>query len=111
MDGCPDPDCRRGMLCDDSRTNKELFQYYQTLIRIRHTYPALTEGEIVKQYVKDDSGLIYMERVLDEQRIVLIFHTQKGNVALQELQGMKNLVNGREFAGSLGGYEAAVLVK
>ncbi len=111
MDGGPDPDCRRGMLWDESRQNKELFQYYQTLIRIRHTYPALTEGEIVKQYVKDGSGLIYMERVLDEQRIVLIFHTQKGNVELQALQGMKNLVNGREFAGSLGGYEAAVLVK
>ena len=111
LEGGSDPDCRRGMLWDESRQNKELFQYYQTLIRIRHTYPALTEGEIVKQYVKDDSGLIYMERVLDEQRIVLIFHTQKGNVELQALQGMKNLVNGREFAGSLGGYEAAVLVK
>ncbi|MFG6323628.1 MAG: glycoside hydrolase family 13 protein [Lachnospiraceae bacterium] len=111
MDGGPDPDCRRGMLWDESRQNKDLFQHYQTLIRIRHTYPALTEGEIVKQYVKDDSGLIYMERLLDEQRIVLIFHTQEGHVELQAPKGMKNLVSGREFTGSLGDYETAVLVK
>ncbi|MDE7274043.1 MAG: glycoside hydrolase family 13 protein [Lachnospiraceae bacterium] len=111
MDGGADPDCRRGMLWDEDRQNKELFRYYQTLIQIRHAYPALTGGRISRQYVNDDRGLIYMERKLQEQRIVLIFHTQKGNVDLQALKGMKDLVNGRDFAGSLDDYEAVVLVE
>lgn len=109
MDGGKDPDCRRGMLWDEGRQNKELLHYYQTLIQIRHDYPALTEGEIAEQYVNDDTGLIYTERVLNGQRIVLIFHTQKGNVELQELKGLRNLVDDRAFAGSLSDYETAVL--
>lgn len=111
MDGGADPDCRRGMLWDEGRQNRELFQYYQTLIRIRHTYPALTEGEIVKQYADDEKGLIYMERTWNGKHIVLIFHTQEGNVELRALTGMKDIVNGRNFTGNLGAYEAVVITR
>lgn len=110
MRGGPDPDCRRGMLWDERRQDKELFCYYQTLIRIRHEYPVLTEGEIAVQYAKNDAGLIYIERRLENQSILLIFHTQSGNEELLELKGMKNLVDGRAFSGILGDYEAAVLI-
>lgn len=111
MDGGPDPDCRRGMLWDEDRQDKEMFRYYQRLIQIRHEYPVLTEGGIAKQYAKDEEGLIYMERAWKGQRMVLVFHLQKGSVELPALAGMKNLVSGRDFSGSLGDYEAAVLVE
>ncbi len=111
MDGGSDPDCRRGMLWDERRQDKELFRYYQTLIQVRHAYPALTEGETVRQHADDDKGIICMERTWKGQYIVLIFHTQEGHVELQAPKGMKNLVSGREFTGSLGDYETAVLVK
>ncbi|MDE6916086.1 MAG: glycoside hydrolase family 13 protein [Lachnospiraceae bacterium] len=110
MDGGPDPDCRRGMLWDGDRQNRELFQYYRTLIRIRHDCPALTQGAVVDQYTDDDTGLIWTERTLEGQRVVLIFHTQSGNVELKRFEGMRNLVNEKRFTGSLGEYEAAVLV-
>lgn len=109
MDGGPDPDCRRGMLWDEGRQNKEMLHYYQTLIRIRHEYPVLTEGELAWQYAKDDAGIIYMERRLDGRSILLVFHTRRGRVELPKLAGMKNLIDGQSFAGSLGDYEAAVL--
>lgn len=111
MDGGMDPDCRRGMLWDTDRQNKTLLGYYQRLIQIRHAYPVLTEGAVVEQYADDEKGLIYIERVLDKQSIVLVFHTQDGNEALQVLSGMKNLVDGGVFLGSLGGYETAVLLR
>lgn len=110
MDGAMDPDCRRGMLWDADRQDRGLFGYYQTLIRIRHEYPVLTQGAVVGQYADDETGLIYIERTIKAQRIILVFHTRDGSVGLQTLKGMKNLVDGGVFQGQLGAYESAVLV-
>lgn len=110
MDGGMDPDCRRGMLWDPDRQDRELLGYYQALIRIRHDFPVLTEGTITEQYADDDAGLIYMERMLNGQHIVLIFHTKDGCTEIPAMKGMKNLVDGSVFTGSLGDYETAVLV-
>lgn len=110
LDGGPDPDCRRGMLWEEERQNKEIFHYYQTLIRIRHEYTVLTSGDIVKQYEDDAEGLIFMERHLENQHIIVIFHMQQGKVELPDLEGRRNLVSGQSFKGCLGDYEAAVLI-
>lgn len=110
LDGGPDPDCRRGMLWDENRQNAEIRDYYKKLIGIRHEYPVLIEGVIAEQYVEDVTGVIYTERILENQSIVLIFHVQKGTVELPDLVGMKNLVSGRDFSGSMGEYETVVLV-
>lgn len=111
MCGGEDPDCRRGMLWDSSRQNQDMLLYYKTLIRIRHACPVLTEGDIVKQYVQDEEGLLYTERQLEDQRIAVIFHMKQGNAALPGLKGRRNLVSGRAFCGCLGDYEAAVLAE
>ena len=110
LGGGPDPDCRRGMLWDEERQNKEIFHYYQTLIRIRHEYTVLTLGDIVKQYEDDAEGLFYMEKHLGNQGIIVIFHMQQGKVELPDLEGRRNLVSGQVFSGCLGDYEAAVLI-
>lgn len=110
LEGGPDPDCRRGMLWDENRRNKEMLGYYQTLLKIRHEHPVLTEGEILEQYTKDADGLIYIKRCLKGQSVILLFHAKEGEVSLPALQGQRNLISGRAFSGSLGGYEAAVLI-
>ena len=110
LEGGPDPDCRRGMLWEESRQNKEILKFYKTLIRIRHEYPVLTEGTLVKQYAEDSTGIIYMERCLNGRSMIVVFHTKEGNVELPELKGRRNLVDGQIFSGSLGDYETAVLV-
>ncbi|SOY32414.1 Neopullulanase [Acetatifactor muris] len=110
MEGGPDPDCRRGMLWDKKRQKQDCLAYYRRLIRIRHQYPVLTKGIMAVQYGEDEKGLLYMERKLDEQRIILIFHVRKGIVRLPGLEGWRNLITEEDFSGSLGEYEAAVLV-
>lgn len=109
LEGGPDPDCRRGMLWDESRRNGALFTYYQTLIQIRRQYPALTEGKLIETHTDDEAGLICMERQLGSQRLTILFHTREGSLALPELHGRENLVTGAPFSGCLGGYEAVVL--
>lgn len=110
LGGGPDPDCRRGMLWDEERQNKDIFHYYQTLIRIRHEYAVLTSGDIVKQYADDTEGLLYMERKLGDRHIAVIFHMQQGKVELPDLEDRRNLVSGQSFSGCIGDYEAAVLI-
>lgn len=110
MGGGPDPDCRRGMLWEDSRRDGALFLYYQTLIQIRHQYPVLTEGALIGTYTEDETGLIRMERRLGSQHMTILFHTREGSVALPGLEGREDLVTGTPFPGRLGGYEAAVLM-
>lgn len=109
MQGGPDPDCRRGMVWDENRQDKEMFRYYQTLIGIRRGYPVLTQGRIKEQYAKEDCGLIVTKRSLDGQEIILLFHAKEGSVELPEFMGWKNLISGQPFSGGLGDYEAAVL--
>ncbi|MDE6280530.1 MAG: alpha-glycosidase, partial [Oscillospiraceae bacterium] len=111
MEGGHDPDCRRGMLWDEGRQNREMLDYYQTLIRIRHEYAVLTQGELTAQHADDEPGLITMERRLGDQRLTVRFHTRAGTAELPELKGRKNLVDGQRFSGRLGDYEAAVLAE
>ena len=109
MEGGPDPDCRRGMLWEESRQNRECLEYYRRLIRIRHIFPGLTRGKLVKEEADDDRGILYMERSWEGGSLILIFHVRKGEVALPGLEGLQNLITGQGFSGSLGDYEAAVL--
>ena len=111
LTGAHDPDCRRGMLWDEGRQDRELLDYYKTLLRIRHEYAALTEGEIVERYADDAAGLICMERRLGDRRMTVVFHTKPGTAALPELAGRENLVSGQPFSGRLGGYESAVFAE
>ena len=109
MEGGPDPDCRRGMLWEEDRQNRECLAYYRRLIRIRHDFPGLTKGKMVKEYADDHKGVLYMERNWQGQSLVLIFHVRKGNVSLPGLRGRRNLITGGDFSGLLGDYEAALL--
>ena len=111
MRGGRDPDCRRGMLWDENRQDRALFSYYQTLIRIRHQYPVLTEGALIAQSAQDDTGLIRMERRLGGEHITVLLHTKPGTVELPELKGEEELVGGGPFSGLLGGFETAVIMQ
>ena len=110
MEGGPDPDCRRGMLWEESRQKKDCLAYYRRLIQIRHRYPALTKGMITVQHADDEKGILYIERKLEELRIIVIFHVREGNVQLSGLEGWRNLITEEGFSGRLGEYETAVLV-
>ena len=111
MTGSSDTDCRRGMLWDEARRDRDTLAWYRKLIRLRHEEPVLTEGALVRQCVDDAEGLLVMERQLDGRRVTLAFHTKEGTSSLPELRGKFDLITGRVFSGMLGGYEAAVLVE
>ena len=106
LTGGRDPDCRRGMLWDENRQDRELLAYYKRLISIRKEYPCLTQGEPEYSSADDESGLVTIRR----GNLVLLFHGQEGCIKLPQYAGMEELISGKKFDGSLGAYQAAVLV-
>ena len=109
MKGGPDPDCRRGMLWDEERQNKRVFQWYKKLISIRKEYPAITLGETVNTYTDDENGIIALTQKYGDEEITLIYHGRNGKVNLPEFSGKINLMNGKIFNGEVKAYDAIVL--
>ncbi|WP_069790491.1 glycoside hydrolase family 13 protein [Cyanobacterium sp. IPPAS B-1200] len=63
-----DPDSRRGFP-DEDLWDKNLLNYHQELIKLRHQYPALRRGKYQVLFAQED--IYIFSRTLDEQSIVV----------------------------------------
>lgn len=113
MDGADDPDCRRGMLWDSRYQDREMFRWYQTLIRIRKSHPAITEGRTVAKWTVDESGIVVIIRQLGQEKVTMIFHNYADTTSLvtANMIGLKNVLDGTIFVGTINPYEVLVLVE
>ena len=109
MTGAKDPDCRRGMLWDESRQDKDMLCLYRKLLQLRKQIPAITEGRILSQETQDDAGFIRITRCLNSQEVTLLFCSKDVTVELPELAGKTDLLRGEVFDGHLTGIKAMVL--
>ncbi|MBE5880368.1 MAG: alpha-glycosidase [Lachnospiraceae bacterium] len=87
MTGGDDPDCRRGMLWDEARQDKEMFAWYRELIRIRKAYPAITEGKVTACECDDERGIVELTRELGVEKVEIIFEVKECKVRLK-VQGV-----------------------
>ncbi len=110
MTGGADPDCRRGMLWDESRQDRDMLCWYRRLLQLRREQPAILRGDILSEEARDQDGLILITRRLNGQDITLLFHAGEGRVQLPELAGKRELLSGTSFDGTVNGITAMVLV-
>ena len=111
MEGGPDPDCRRGMLWEESRQDGAMLAWYQTLLRLRREERSLTEGRLSRIDTDDEQGLLIIEREDSSENAQrkIVFHCKKGSVKLPQYEGLQDLITGDAFSGELGDYQVAVL--
>lgn len=109
MTGAKDPDCRRGMLWDEAKQDKDMLRWYQNLLRLRREHPAITEGSIVSQEAIDEAGFIRITRKLDDQELTLLFCAKEQTIMLPALSGKIDLLTGKVFDGNFTGIGAMVL--
>lgn len=100
-----DPDCRRGMLWDEARQDRQMLGYYQKLIAIRKANPCLTEGDADEMMADDDRKLVVIRR----KDLTLVFHAGEEACSLPEYAGRMELLTEKPFDGTLGAWQAAVL--
>ena len=105
LTGGRDPDCRRGMLWDENRQDRQLLAYYKRLIAVRKGNPCLTEGDADAVAADDEKGIVTIRR----GNLTLIFHGKEGTVSLPEFAGKTELISQQAFDGILGDYQAAVI--
>jgi glycosidase len=109
MTGAKDPDCRRGMLWDESRQDKDMLCWYRRLLQLRKEIPAITQGQIISQLAQDETGLIRITRCLNSQQVTLVFCSKETSVELSDLAGRTDLLSGEVFDGNIHGITALVL--
>lgn len=109
MTGAKDPDCRRGMLWDESRQDQNMLRWYRCLLQLRKDIPAITTGTVLSQEADDDAGLIRITRALNNQQVTLLFCCKEEPVNLPDLAGKTDLISGKVFNGELRSITAMVL--
>lgn len=87
MTGGKDPDCRRGMVWDEAYQDERMYAWYRKLIQVRKGYPSITEGRILCQNCDDARGVLAIQRKLDDEEAVLVFHIREGAVELKITRG------------------------
>jgi cyclomaltodextrinase len=75
MRGWSDPECRRGMVWDPGKQNRELLDLYRYLIRLRKRYPALRRGGFRSLWRKSGDPLYAMLRTHSAGNVVGVFNT------------------------------------
>ena len=110
MTGAKDPDCRRGMLWDETRQDKDMLCWYRRLLGLRRELPGILDGQIIAEEARDADGLIHITRRRSGRDITLVFHAKEGDVQLPELAGKQELLSQTVFAGTVHGITALVLV-
>jgi len=94
MVGATDPDCRRCMIWDSEKQNKELLEMFKKLAAIRKNNSALVYGEF-KMLVKEDN--VYGFAREDDENEIYVFlnnNNEEKSVILEEASGVyMNLMN------------------
>ena len=105
MTGGHDPDCRRGMLWDENRQDREQLRYYKKLISIRKENSCLTMGDPDEVSADDEAGFVVIRR----GNLVILFHGKEGTLALPDYHGKTDLITNEAFGGEIGAYQAVVI--
>ena len=110
MQGGADPDCRRGMVWNEKYQDREIFEWYKTLIKTRKEHISITEGDVVYDGTDDDRNIIIQTKKCGKDEVTLIFHNTSDNVELTGMSGKINTLTNEIFDGVVKGYEALVLI-
>lgn len=103
IEGGQDPDCRRGMVWDEAKQDKDMFRWYQTLIRTRKHCDGLLDG-MPKIETDDEAGLL----IRQTEHYTTVFHCNPKDTSLPRFAGKTDLLTGCAFDGTVHGFRAMV---
>ncbi|WP_047984441.1 glycoside hydrolase family 13 protein [Ornithinibacillus californiensis] len=96
MDGGQDPGCRACMEWDETKQDRELFDYLKTLIQLRKQEPVFGNGGDFRfLHASNDKNYIVYEKFNNEKRLIFIINnsTETINVPIEQLSVSSNRLN------------------
>lgn len=111
VQGAQDPDCRRGMLWEEKRQDRELFEWYKKLIAIRKSYKCITQAKGAILKTDDERGILAVTKMIDKEKVTMVFNCKEETAEFPQYIGMDDLITGERFTGAVEGYSAAILVE
>lgn len=82
MEGGDDPDCRRGMIWDEEKQDKELLNYYKNWICIHKKLIPLQKGSTKFENVDDKNNTFEIVREYKEQKVRILVNLKKYEVKI-----------------------------
>ena len=110
MPGANDPDCRRGMYWDEEYQDKEMFEWYKQLLKVRKNHACIVEGEPMELAARDEEETIVLTRKNGEEILALIFNSSNSARVFDEYAQKYDLLREKPFDGKIEGLDAAVIV-
>ena len=110
MPGANDPDCRRGMYWDEEYQDKEIFEWYKQLLKVRKNHACIVEGEPMEIAARDEEETIVLTRKNGEETLALIFNCSSSARVFNEYTQKYDLLRENSFDGKIAGLDAAVIV-
>ena len=110
MPGANDPDCRRGMYWDEEYQDKEMFEWYKQLLKVRKNHACIVEGEPIEIAARDEEETIVLTRKNGEETLALIFNCSSSARVFNEYAQKYDLLRENPFDGKIEGLDAAVIV-
>lgn len=102
LDGGNDPLCRRCMIWDEEKQNKELLQHYKTLVSVRKENKALVYGDYHNVYLKDN--VIVFKRTWGSETMLIAINNNDSEYTIEaNLAGKAKDVISREEISLEGG--------
>lgn len=74
MTGGNDPDCRKAMIWDTEKQNKELLSWYKWLIRVRKEHNCIKLGDYRTVLCDEEKNLFGFVRIYEGEEIYLVLH-------------------------------------
>ena len=82
MEGGNDPDCRRGMIWDENKQDKELLEYYKTWIKIHKRLTPLQKGTTKFENIDDGSNTFEIIREYKNEKVRVLVNLKKYEVKI-----------------------------
>ncbi|MNX41856.1 Cyclomaltodextrinase [compost metagenome] len=84
-----DPDNRRPMIWDREKMNRELFEFYRTMIALRREHAALFNGSFQIQSAEKGSRVLVYERQHEDEHLIVAMNTgsEQANVQVSFAEG------------------------
>lgn len=109
MTGGDDPDCRRGMVWDEDKQDKDLFEYYKRIISLRKNSDALKKGERIDEIIDDKREVYAYRKVFGGEEIVVIINASNITVEVESYVGKTDLITNAIFQGMIHAKSGVIL--